>query len=269
MMSMLRLGILSAAALFGQSAAAAIITPGAMGGWTNRPYDGAVSGITNTYPRSGGGSIEITLPDQNAGADWIYPIASRPRLSAFSSASYEFWRDERSTNAYYQAPSYAMYVDADCDDETDDATWLIYEPPYQPPELSTVPTNQWVTHRITPASIVWQASDRAIAPFLPLSDYMAGNVRRGNIRLNGDSCILYAAALAGSGWDGFHGAIDNVTLTVVGEGQIVNANFELVAPISGGGVAAVPTMGEWALILMATVMAAATAFGQRGRSHRR
>lgn len=251
MMTVLRAGCMAAAALAApQAATAAIITPSAPAGWGSTIYGGAISAITTTYPRSGSGSIEITLPSGTAGADWWVELATPAPLSTFSGGTYEWWRDSASTNDPIQAPAYALWIDNDCNTATTgDQTYLVYEPYYQ--TNANAPVNQWVGETVTPASVVWQAGGGVPWSAQPISAYMNGTAT-GGTAINGASCIVGVLPFAGSGWTGsFHGAMDNVTLTLAGAGQVVNANFEpdgAIAP--GAGTVAVPTVGAWALGLM-------------------
>lgn len=217
--------IATAAAALACSAHAAIVTPADPAGWGNAASGGGSTAITGTLPRSGNGSAEITLPTVAAQAMWWYGLETPVPLSSFASASYEFYRDGASTNPGIQAPAYALWLDLDCDANTGaDQTYLIYEPGYQTPAPTPVPTDQWVPQTITPTSIVWQNDIGAVAPFMPLSAYIDGSA--GTVS---GACIVGVLAFAGTGWDGsFHGAVDNVMLSA--GGQSLAANFEVSAP---------------------------------------
>ena len=76
---------------------------------------------------------------------WWYGLETPVPVSSFASASYEFYRDGASTNPGIQAPAYALWLDLDCDANTGaDQTYLIYEPGYQTPAPTPVPTlGEW------------------------------------------------------------------------------------------------------------------------------
>ena len=254
--------IATAAAALACSAHAAIVTPADPAGWGNAASGGGSTAITGTLPRSGNGSAEITLPTVAAQAMWWYGLETPVPLSSFASASYEFYRDGASTNPGIQAPAYALWLDLDCDANTGaDQTYLIYEPGYQTPAPTPVPTDQWVPQTITPTSIVWQNGIGAVAPFMPLSAYIDGSA--GTVS---GACIVGVLAFAGTGWDGsFHGAVDNVMLSA--GGQSLAANFEVSAPPPPPPAPApVPTLGEWSLLLTGLLLAA---LGSRQAAGRR
>ena len=240
-------------------AGAVVITPSALGGWSPDVTGTGVTAITTAFPRNGDGSIEITLPDTSAEVDWSYTLPTPVPLSAFTTASYDYYRDAASTNPAIQAPSYAFYIDADCNSATtNDRSFLIFEPYYQ--TNSNAPTNTWVTSTITPSSLVWQTGIAWSSQ--PISAYMNGTAT-GGTAIRGSSCITDIVAFAGSGWAGrFHGAIDNITFSASPAGQIVSANFETRA---AADATAVPTLGPAATTGLALLLAALVAAQRRRR----
>ena len=218
------------------------------------PFGGATTAITNVFPRSGDGSVEITLPNDSAGVDWEYQLATPVKLSTFTSGAYDYWRDSASTVTGHFVPTYALYIDHACDGAK--KTYLVYEPYYQSnPPVATAPTNQWVTESVTPASYVWESGQGLNWSSQPLSNYMAGTATgpAQPSTINGNSCITALVPFAGSGWAGvFHGGFDNVRMSA-GGAEVVNANFELYAPVAP---TAVPTLSQWGLGLTALLLGA-------------
>lgn len=251
MRSGFRFVFLAATAALSHAAAAAIVTPAALNGWSGTASGASTTAITTTFPNAGNGSAEITLNDGTGEVDWSYTLPTPVALSTFTSGSYDWWRDSASTNPAIQAPAYALWIDNDCNAATTgDQAYLVYEPYYQ--TTANAPTNQWVTETVAPASVVWQAGGGVPWSTQPISAYMAGTAT-GGTAINGSSCIIGVLAFAGSGWIGmFHGAVDNVTLSAGGT-ELVNANFETAAPADAGTVA-VPTLGEWGLALTAMLL---------------
>ena len=236
--------------VWGSAAHAAIVTPASLGNWSPAPFGGGSTAISSTFPRSGSGSAEITLPDGSAGVDWSYQLTAPVALSTFTSGAYEYWRDNASTNPAFQVPVYGLLIDNDCNPGTTaDQAYLIYEPYYQGPPVTAFPTDQWVSEAITPANVVWPIGGGMPWSTQPLSSYMNGTAA--GTTITGSSCIMQVVPFAGSGWAGaFHGAIDNVRLTA-GGAELVNANFEPSPPATP---VAVPTLSQWGLGLMVLLL---------------
>jgi len=237
----------------GSGAHAAIVTPASLGNWSPAPFGGGSTAISSTFPRSGSGSVEITLPDGSAGVDWTHQLTVPVALSTFTGGAYEYWRASASTNPAIQAPAYALLIDNDCSAATTaDQAYLVYEPYYQTPAVTALPTDQWVGETITPASVVWPIEGVVPWSSQPLSSYM-NNSASGGTAIRGTSCILAVVPFAGSGWVGaFHGAIDNVRLAAGGI-ELVNANFEPSPPTAP---VPVPTLSQWGLGLMVLLLGA-------------
>lgn len=252
-----RLGLLIVAAGMSHAATAAIVTPGNLNGWGSYVSGTGSTAITTTFPNSGDGAAEITMPDGSAYVEWYYDLATPVPLSRFTGGSYQYWRDSASTNPAIQAPSYGLWIDNDCNTATtNDQAYLVYEPYYQ--TNANAPTDQWVSESVGPTSRVWQAGGGVAWSMQPISAYMAGTAT-GTTAIRGTSCIIGVSAFAGSGWNGaFHGAVDNVTLSLSGA-EVVNANFETA-------LAAVPTLGEWGLALTALLLGALGVRGRRSNS---
>ena len=100
--------------VWGSAAHAAIVTPASLGNWSPSPFGGGTTAISGSFPRSGNGSIEITLPTDAAGVDWPYQLATPVAFSTFTSGAYEHRRDGLSTIQSIQAPAYALLIDNDC-----------------------------------------------------------------------------------------------------------------------------------------------------------
>lgn len=245
---------ITAGIMCGSVANAAVVTPGSLGNWSSAPAGGGITAISSTYVRSGNGSIEFTLPTVSAGADWTHQLAAPVAFSTFTSGAYEYWRDSASTNPAIQVPAYALLIDNDCNaGTTADQAYLVYEPYYQTPTVTALPTDQWVSETITPASVVWPAGGGMPWSSQTLASYMNGSAAGTTITVG--SCIVGVVSFAGSGWDGaFHGAIDNVRLSAGGN-EVVNGNFELAASATSPTVA-VPALNQWGLGLMVLLLGA-------------
>lgn len=245
--------LVAVGAMCGSAAHAAVITSASLGGWSSVPAGGGITAISSTLPRSGGGSIEFTLPTVSAGVDWAYQLPAPVALSTFTSGAYEYWRDSASTNPAIQVPAYALLIDNDCNvGTTADQAYLVYEPYYQTPTVTALPTDQWVSETITPASMVWPAGGGMPWSSQTLASYINGSATGTTITVG--SCIVGVTPFAGSGWAGaFHGAIDNVRLTAGGT-EVVNANFEPSAAPSTP--VAVPTLSQWGLGLTVLLLGA-------------
>ena len=206
--------------------------------WAQHNVGGNASvGITDTYARSGNGSLQFTGLDGASKADLEYYIAGGPSLASFESASYDWYRSSASTTNDIQLPSLRLYVSDGHINGT-----LIFEPYYQG---QAIVEDSWQSTVFTLSSVAWArpaplahgggASCDAAACFDSLANFSTANP--------GLFVTGYSTGI-GSGWSGsFNGAVDNVSFTF--GGQTSSFNFEVA---DRGG--AVPEPASWALMLL-------------------
>ncbi|MCS7183638.1 MAG: hypothetical protein NZ869_11085, partial [Thermoanaerobaculum sp.] len=125
----------------------------------NVRFDGSV-GITGNYPRSGNGSVWLSLgANTGAGgkADWEYvPSLTFGLLGQLGTVSYEWYRDGASTVPAHLHPVLRLMVDADGNlGTTTDVGYLIFERCYNLSGCPAVPVNTWTTENITGTTILW------------------------------------------------------------------------------------------------------------------
>jgi hypothetical protein len=255
------LSLLSVSA--GAQAAAVTVTPADMGppGSINKwyldnfrtvgsgPYTSiTTAAITNTQPRSGNGSVEMSLTDGSGKADYVYTwgFVQGRTLGNLDALSYDWYRDGSSTAAPHLMPALRLLYDADGSALTaDDRGYLIFEQVYNPPSFNgAVPTDQWVSSDVIGANF-WM---RQFSPGNTvesydntLAEWIAGaHPSAVADRLSANSAILGLEFGIGSGWTGtFRGNVDNVSF---GFGRdSTTFNFETAS-------AAVPEPGSLALL---------------------
>lgn len=226
--------------------------------------DGAV-GITNTYPRNGGGSVFLSLganTGNNGKADWeFYPFAGFGRLNAMSSLIYEWYRDGSSNAAPHLHPVIRLFIDADGDPSTTaDRGYLVFERCYNVVGCPAVPTNAWTSEAIVGGTNLWWVQFGVGIDTIynrPLSTYQSGGYAptAGFAQITGNSLILGVSVGIGSGWSAasgaaFVGAADSVTITssTPGAVSLTNTNFELTAAASSS--TAVSTLPHSAAVFL-------------------
>jgi hypothetical protein len=247
----------------GAQAATVVVTPADMGppGSLNKwyvdnlrtvgtgPYTSiTTAAITNTQPRSGNGSVEMSQTDGSGKADFVYTwgFVEGRNLGNLDALSYEWYRDSGSTVAQHLQPALRLLYDADGSALTaDDRGYLIFEQVYNPPSFNgAVPTNAWVSSDVIGANF-WM---RQFSPGNTvesydntLAEWIAGaHPSAVADRLSANSAILGLEFGIGSGWTGtFRGNVDNVSF---GFGRdSTTFNFETAS-------AAVPEPGSLALL---------------------
>jgi hypothetical protein len=185
------------------------------------PYTSTTTtAITSTQPRSGNGSVEMSLTDGSGKADYVYNwgfVAGRT-LGNLTALSYDWYRDSSSTVAGHLQPALRLTYDADGNPlTTGDTGYLIFEQVYNAPGYNNpVPTDQWVSSDVIGANF-WMrqfAPGNTVESFdNTLAEWMGG-VHPSAVAdmLSANSAILGIEFGIGSGWNGaFRGNVDNVT----------------------------------------------------------
>ncbi|RYE72712.1 MAG: PEP-CTERM sorting domain-containing protein [Oxalobacteraceae bacterium] len=189
------------------------------------------AGITTTNPRSGNGSVEMSLTNGSGKADFSYTwgsVAGRT-LGNLNALSFDWYRDGASTAASHLQPAFRLNYDNDGDLTTDaDQGYLIWEQVYNGPTAQ----NQWVSSNILDGNF-WQ---RQFAPGATVENYdttlaeWANGPRPSNADQLSANTLIYGIEFGiGSGWNGtFTGFVDNVAFGFAGE-SVTRFNFETAA----------------------------------------
>lgn len=189
--------------------------------------------ITTTAPRSGNGSVEMSLTDGSGKVDYAYFWGYLPThtLGNLTALSFDWYRDGGSTNPANQQPALRLLFDADGNPQTtNDRGYLVWEQVYQADP--TVLADQWVSSNALTGNF-WQ---RRFTPGttievynLDLQEWAAGANPAGALVLSGQTAVLGLEFGIGSGWNGeFLGFVDNVTYAF-GSLPSTTFNFETVA----------------------------------------
>jgi len=224
----------------------------------NNVRNSGVVGINNTYARSGNGSayLETTVgPGGNsskadieflAGGTSLFgnfvATSSLGTLGQLTSLSYDWYRDNVSTNSNAQHPALRILIDADGNLlTTGDRGGLVFERAYN---SLTVPTDTWVTDAVSGSTNLWSYGFGVSFAFggynRTLNDWITGFTDNNTASpLSADSKILGFSAGVGSGWGPFKGAVDNISWTI--DGNSSSYNFEVAGePAVPGPAAALP-----------------------------
>lgn len=192
--------------------------------------------ITATRPRSGNGSVEMSLTDGSGKVDYAYAWGYVPgrTLASLSALSFDWYRQGTSTTPANQAPALRLLIDADGDASTNlDRGYLVWEQAYQ--ANPAVLTDQWVSSNALTGNF-WQ---RRFSPGttvevydLSLQEWIGGANPAGALVLGANTAILGLEFGIGSGWNGaFRGFVDNVTFGF-GTAPATTFNFETtVTPV--------------------------------------
>lgn len=187
--------------------------------------------ITTTSPRSGNGSVEMSLTDGSGKADFSYNwgnVAGRT-LGNLNALSFDWYRDGASTATAHLQPAYRLKYDNDGDLTTGaDQGYLIWEQVYNGPTAQ----DQWVSSNILDGNF-WQ---RQFAPGATVENYdttlaeWANGPRPSNAHQLSANTLIYGIEFGiGSGWNGtFTGFVDNVAFGFAGE-SVTRFNFETAA----------------------------------------
>jgi hypothetical protein len=211
--------------------------------------------ITNAAPRSGNGSVEMTLANGSGKADYAYSwgFASGRTLGTLDALSYDWLRSSGGTATAHLQPALRLSYDADGDSATTaDRGYLVWEQAYNGGGLVE---DRWTTSDILGGNF-WM---RQFSPGntvenydTSLAEWIAGP-RPGAPadQLGANTAILGIEFGIGSGWNGsFTGFVDQVTIGFKGQGA-TTWNFET------RGSSEVPEPGSLALLGLGVVAAAA------------
>lgn len=193
-------------------------------GWSYSAYSGdgtsvASMGIRTDFPRSGNGSVVLSLNGNGAETDMTYWTGnSLGSFSSLNALSYDWYRDGSSNNNAIQAPAMGIWVS---NNGGTSGKWVIYEPYYNEAGGWTAPTDQWVT------SNAYNSGNGQFWSYA-LGPWTQQSLSAWQTALAGYD-VYALAAFAGSGWGNtqFLGAIDNVTVGFDGHDP-VTYNFEVV-----------------------------------------
>lgn len=205
------------------------------------------AGITAANPRSGNGSMQMSLTNSSGKADYAYTwgYLTDRTLGSLTSLSYDWYRSSQSTAAGFM-PAFRLYYDADGSAATTaDQGYLVFEQIYNP-NVASVLNDQWVSSDLMNANF-WQ---RQFSPGVTIEAY---NISLSNWangtgqptkadQLNANTAVLGIEFGIGSGWSGsFNGFVDNVSFGF--NGATTSFNFETAA--ADGNV---PEPGSFALL---------------------
>lgn len=132
-----------------------VVTPSNLQGWTTFDQAGAgTATIDGVEPRSGNGSLDLSMPTANDKFYFGTPLATPMALSSVTSASFDWMRSSTSTVPADLAPAYHLTIVTSSGQFSD----LVWEWAYNNPDNSsgTAPTDQWVTSDITDGSF-WRS----------------------------------------------------------------------------------------------------------------
>lgn len=217
-------------AIAGLSAASSVsaqnvtVTPSNLQGWapfywgpTYAPDPtgsaGEFAGITGAYPRSGNGSVQISLADEGtAEADWYYDLSSPFALSALTALSFDWYTASTSTTPAFTSPAFALLIN--------NSSYLIWEAAYNG-YSSSVPMDQWNASDIVGGTFWLSGATQAC------SNYTYLTLAQFDTNCFGDAGnVTGLDAFLGYGYAGaqYSGAVDNIAFGV--DGQTTTFNFE-------------------------------------------
>lgn len=250
------------------SAGLIVVTPGDIGNapatnqWyvtnlrTTPAFTSTTTGaITGANPRSGNGSIAMSLTDGTGKVDfqYLWGYDDTRTLGSLAALSYDWYRDGSSTNPGTQQPALRLLYDADGDAATlDDTGYLVWEAVYN--GLDPVTEDAWVTSDLIDDNF-WM---RTFAPGVTIEEFgisldewaSTGASSLLADVLSADTAILGLEFGIGSGWNGqFLGNVDNVSFGFHDE-DVTTFNFELRETT-------VPEPGTLALLALGAVSAGA------------
>lgn len=213
------------------------------GNWVyNNVRNSGQVGITNTYARSGNGSVEMNTLGASSKADIEFlanPVQFAGNFFAtgslgllsnlnLSGMGYEWYRNSTSTADPNLHPSFRILIDRDGDlSTTNDRGGLVYERVYS--AGGPVATDTWVSESITGSTKEWNFGlglgnefelPGTGTPYNPLSDWQT---------FMPNAVVIGFSSGVGSSWGPFSGAVDNIRF---GFGtDSTTYNFETIAEI--------------------------------------
>jgi hypothetical protein len=210
---------------------------GASGWYFNNVRNGGREAVDTTHPRSGTASVSMSGP-ANAKADLEFlPNAvnvggnyesggALGRLAGLSAMSYDWYRDSSSTATAGQHPSMRVLIDTDGNlATTTDRGGLVFESVYNTPNMTV---DAWVSSSISDATFLWNfgtplgfgadINGNGYSYDATLADWKA---------FFPNAAIIGFSSGIGSGWQGFSGAVDNLSWTI--DGVTTSTNFEVAA----------------------------------------
>lgn len=222
---------------------------GVSGWYYNNVRNSGSVGISDSYPRSGNGSVYMGGPN-NAKADVeflgggfsfggnYFATTTLGLFSQLDAMQYDWYRDSSSTANSGQHPSLRVLLDADGNlSTTDDRGGLVFERAYNG---GGVTTDAWTTDSVTGNTNVWNFGLGLGNEFDIGSDGYAFDDTLAEWKAYlPNATILGFSSGIGSGWLPFAGAVDNIGWTI--NGVTSTTNFEVQS-------SAVPEPGSLALV---------------------
>lgn len=193
------------------------------------PWTSITTGaITSTNPRSGDGSVEMTLTDGSGKVDFAYSwgFVGGRSLGNLSALSYDWYRSSTSTAASHLQPAMRLAYDTDGNaGTTDDRGYLVWEQTYNGGGMVV---DAWNSSDIINGNF-WQRQSSpgfTVENFdTTLQEWINGPRPANADQLSANTAILGIEFGIGSGWNGtFAGFVDNVTFGF--SGASTTFNFE-------------------------------------------
>lgn len=218
----------------------------------------SIAGINGTHPRSGDGSVQLSLADSSGKADIEYYSATpMGLLSDLTTFDYDFFKDVSSPDSEFGV-SARLFIDLDGNlSTTNDRGIAIYEPVYN--NSGNTPEGVWMTENVTATSgDFWirfagqnqfQGENGPIADGVTL-DYLTDPSTTGLIApTNNGTAVVYGFNMGiGSGFSqAFSGAADNLTIGFNGDAG-TRYNFEVEQPVPEPATMAALGLGAAALL---------------------
>ncbi|MEO7102049.1 MAG: PEP-CTERM sorting domain-containing protein [Gemmatimonadaceae bacterium] len=206
-----------------------VVTPASPGwGYTDQAGVGSAT-IDGTYPRSGNGSLDLSMPTGSDKAYFGTALATPQSLTSVTSASFDWYRSSSTVATPDLAPSFHFII-ASNDGTGTKYSDLVWEWAYNNPANSsgTAPTDQWVTSDIANGDF-WRSmsgpTDTSCQPltsgaqkFSTLADWATSCYANDNPMIVGMSVGFGRVS-------NFAGAVDNVTVGFNGDAG-TTYNFE-------------------------------------------
>lgn len=234
---------------------------GSSGWYYNNVRNNGHVGINTDYPRAGNGSASFSLTQggatssksdleflpsatANGNGNWS-PTAALGLLSDLTSLSYDWYRDSTSAANVWLAPTLRLQI---YNPNTGGNGYLVFE--YEVNQAvhgAAAPTNTWVSEDVFANNDVLWATGNTIPGNLNATNhyYDAPTLSGWQSQLTG-YYVVGVSVGAGSGWDTFKGAVDNVTFGF--NGASTTYNFDVAAAVPEAS-----TLAIWGVLGAATV----------------